>query len=162
MKVARLKDTTAGRIELDGQAAESARARSWWREVTVVSPRLSLFRGSVESNATLGAKSRAEQGEHQRILHAFGLSEPFADATMAVDGQPACLCEHALRAARAVLRDSALVLVADADLVADEQVFGVFLDELEASGTTVIVAGDLPENRQHKFRQVDTARPSDA
>lgn len=162
MKVARLKETDSGHIELDGVCADRIRARHWWRDVTVVSPRLGLFRASVGTNATLGSRSTTTEAEQSRVLQAFGLSEEILAAPFGEDVQSAGVSVHAIRAVRAVLRGSTLALVTDVDLIADEPVFGVFLEEMKSQGTTVVVSGDPPEKQRQRFTRIDVAGQSAA
>ncbi|MEM9107200.1 MAG: ABC transporter ATP-binding protein [Pseudomonadota bacterium] len=162
LKVARLKETDSGHIELDGMAADRVRARHWWRDVTVLSPRLGLFQASVETNATLGARSMYAAAEQARILQAFGLSEEIMAIPFEQDTQYDSVGAHAIRAARTVLRGSTLVLVTDADLIADEPIFDVFLREMKSAGATVILAGHLPQKRRQRFTRIDTVRQSAA
>lgn len=162
MKVARLKKTMSGHIELDGISADRVRARHWWREVTVLSPRLGLFQATVGTNATLGSKPTVTEIEQARILQAFGLSEEIMSSPFEQDARSAGVGAHAIRAARTVLRGSALVLVTDAELIADEPVFDAFLNEMKSAGTTLIVAGNLPKEQRLRFTRIDAARQSAA
>lgn len=162
LKLARLKDTGSSALELDGRPADRVRARDWWREITVVSPRFVVNNASVRTNATLGSKTTDNHDEHERILRAFGLSDKILNADHDEGRRPAGIGAHAVRAARAALRHSAVVLVNDADLMGDEPVFEVFLREMKIADATVIVLGDLPGSQRQAFRRIDVARKSAA
>ena len=127
LKAARLKHADAGSISIDGQDAAQSRARSWWREVTVVSPHMSLIRAKIVDNVLLGANSPADEGERRRILRAFGLNGGKESMAVGENVSPEWRAWRSpVRAARAVLRHSALVLVADTELFTDDGLFDVF------------------------------------
>ncbi|MCP4319099.1 MAG: ABC transporter ATP-binding protein [Hyphomicrobiales bacterium] len=159
LKVARLRIADAGRITIDGHDADATRARSWWREVSVISPQLSLVRASVKDNAVLGANSPADEKEYRRILERFGLTSELEALAVGEDGSLELVPPCAVRAARAVLRHSGLVLIADRELTADDRLFEALVDELRAIDATIVVAGNISMRWHDRFRIVDLGSP---
>ena len=159
LKLAKMKRVAAGCVFLDGCDAAETRARNWWRDVTVVSPHLRLIKASVAVNARLGAHSGGGDAESRRVFARFGLSPEHEAMAISEEGAQAGAPVTAIRAARAVLRQSGLVLIADRELIADEVLFDAFFDELRACGTTVIVAAPLPARLRRRFRIIDLESP---
>ncbi|WP_136658863.1 ABC transporter transmembrane domain-containing protein [Nitratireductor sp. XY-223] len=157
LKLARLKRTPAGTVFLDGRDATELRARNWWRDVSVVSPDLPLIRASVSANGRLGARAGIDETERRRVFSRFGLSPEHEAMAVGEGDMGPGVPSAALRAARAVLRRSAVVVVADAELIAQEQMFDAFLDELRLNKATVIVATRMPVALRRRFRTVDLA-----
>ncbi|MDA4844282.1 ABC transporter transmembrane domain-containing protein [Hoeflea poritis] len=154
MKLGGLKRVGAGCVFLDGCDAVDIRARNWWREVTIVSPHLRLIKASVAVNARLGARSGDDE-ELKRVLARFGLPPGHEAMAIGEDGECVGAPVTAIRAARAVMRQSGLVLIADRELVADEVLSDAFFGELHASGATIVVAAPLPAGLSRRFRIID-------
>ena len=155
LKISRLKSKGGGGLFLFGTESVSIRPRKWLRTIAPISPGFPLVKGSVATNVALGAPSDTEEEEIQRVLSAFGINEREAMIEVREDGRLFDVPAHSARAARAVLRRSALVLIADTELANDVEVFKSLLLELGRRNVTVVVAGAPPEDLIGRFRCVD-------
>lgn len=155
LKVSRVKSKGGGGLFLFGKESASIRPRKWLRRIAPISPGFPLVKGSVATNAALGAPSDIDKEEVQRVLSAFGITEHEAMLEVREDGRLLDVPAHAVRAARAVLRRSALVLIADPDLTGDTEMFKSLLLELARRDVTVVVAGHPPRDLTERFRSVD-------
>ncbi|MCY6381196.1 ABC transporter transmembrane domain-containing protein [Hoeflea prorocentri] len=155
LKISRLKPKGGGGLFLFGNESASIRPRTWLRNIASVSPGFPLVKGSVASNVALGAPSDVDGEEVQRVLSAFGITACEAAREVREDGRLFDLPAHCVRAARAVLRRSKLVLIADADLAGDVEVFESLLLELAKRDVTVVLAGDPPLDLVQRFHRID-------
>ncbi|WP_419910874.1 ABC transporter transmembrane domain-containing protein [Hoeflea sp.] len=155
LKLSRLKEPAAETVFLGGRDATTVRTRNWWRNVTVVSPQLPLIKANILKNGQIGAHSSISATERSRVLQRFGLLPMHMAMVVREGAHHPGIPAVAIRAARAVLRRSAVVLVADDDLVAEETLFRVFVEELQSTNATIVVATPLSARLRRGFRAID-------
>lgn len=118
------------------------------RTVTLLSPAIPLIRGTVAENIVIGAPSATSQASIAAVASLCGLAADFAaqrgamrlEAPHGINSMQAAR----IRAARALVRSAAVLLIDDGDVCKDRDLFAAVLAHARAAHAVVIVACDVP------------------
>ncbi|MEM8646759.1 MAG: hypothetical protein AAGF86_10485, partial [Pseudomonadota bacterium] len=154
-QLAGLKSLAGGVVRLGEQQGGRLRPRDWWRMITVVSPHLPMMVASVEANAKMGAHSSISEEEQARLFSAFGLTgEVLAQRVEASRPLPSPIAAG-VRACRAILRRTPIILVNDPALLESEELLDALLGEARARRVTLVVVGTSQLARRFGLNSID-------
>ncbi|MEM8690139.1 MAG: ABC transporter ATP-binding protein [Pseudomonadota bacterium] len=154
-QLAGLKPIAGGVVRLGEQEGQCLRPRDWWRMITVVSPHLPMMVASVEANAKMGAHSSISEEEQARLFSAFGLTDHVlaqrVEATRPLPNPVAA----GVRACRAILRRTPIILVDDPALLESEKLLDALIGEARARRVTLVMVGARELARRFGLRSID-------
>ncbi len=150
-----LKPLAGGRVRLGEHEGRSLRPRDWWRMITVVSPHLPLMVASVAANARMGAHSSISDEEQARLFSVFGLTDEVLSQRVEASQPLPSSVAAGVRACRAILRRTPIVLVNDPALLENERLLEVLIDEARARRVTLVVVGVRELARRFGLNSID-------
>lgn len=133
-------------IFLDDIPFHKASRRNWRRAITLLSPAIPLIRGTMAANIAIGASSSMPQQEIVTIASLCGLAVDVESETDQVRLEPphgiTPMQAARIRAARALARSAAVLLIDDIEVCRDSDLLAAVLAHARAACTTVIVSSE--------------------
>lgn len=150
-----LKALIGGVVRLGEQECRCLRPRDWWRMITVISPHLPMMLASVETNARMGAHSSIGDEEQTRLFSAFGLTDDVLEQRVEATQPLPSPVAVGVRACRAILRRTPIILVDDPALLKNEELFEILIEEARALHVTLVVVGTHELAVRFGLRSID-------
>lgn len=144
--VAGFDDSGGFAVFLDDIPLHKVTRRDRRRAITLLSPAIPLISGAVTENVAIGAPSAMPHAEIVAIASLCGLKVDAFQESYRVRPEPhhgICTVQAArIRAARALARSAAVLLIDDVEVCRDRELFVAVIARARIAGTTVIVSSE--------------------